>query len=153
MIIREGSWIMPILATLNPINRSTRTPMKKPDLKKTLIILAHAFVIWALCGATIAVGRSSMSMEATLIVHAVGAPVFAALVSAVYFRRFHFTPPLLTSVIFLLFIVAMDAGLVAPVFEKSYAMFTSPLGTWIPFALIFLSSYVTGRVIRGKSLS
>jgi hypothetical protein len=31
-------------------------------------------------------------------------------------------------------VVALDAFIVAPLIERSYAMFTSPLGTWIPFA-------------------
>jgi hypothetical protein len=113
-------------------------------LKKTFITLSHAFVVWALCGATIGIGRSVIGMERTLVVHAVAAPVFAALVSLVYYRKFNYTTPLQTAAIFTLFVMAMDAGLVAPVFEKSYAMFASILGTWIPFALIFLATLVTG---------
>jgi hypothetical protein len=42
--------------------------------------------------------------------------------------------------------MVMDAGIVAPVFEKSYVMFKSVLGTWIPFILIFLATYITGKV-------
>ena len=111
---------------------------------KTLIILLHALVLWGLCGATIAVGRSIMSMETTLVVHAIGATIFAVLVSYNYFKRFSHTTPIQTAIIFLLFIIIMDAGLVAPVFEGSYDMFKNPLGTWIPFILIFLSTYLTG---------
>jgi len=33
---------------------------------------------------------------------------------------------------------------VATFIEKSYAMFASILGTWIPFALIFGSTYLVG---------
>ncbi len=42
----------------------------------------------------------------------------------------------------------MDAGLVAPVFEKSYDMFRSLIGTWIPFILIFISTYLTGLYLK-----
>ena len=42
-------------------------------------------------------------------------------------------------------IVALDALVVAPLFERSYAMFRSALGTWIPFAAIFLASWAAGR--------
>jgi len=38
----------------------------------------------------------------------------------------------------------MDAGIVAPVFQRSYNMFLNPIGTWIPFGLIFLATYFTG---------
>jgi hypothetical protein len=40
--------------------------------------------------------------------------------------------------------MTMDATIVAPVFEKSYAMFASILGTWLPFPSIFVATYFTG---------
>jgi hypothetical protein len=42
--------------------------------------------------------------------------------------------------------------LVAPVFEKSFAMFESVLGTWMPFALIFIATLVTG-LLTGRRTS
>jgi hypothetical protein len=33
---------------------------------------------------------------------------------------------------------------------RSFDMFTSLIGTWIPFALIFASTYLTGRVVSGR---
>jgi len=110
----------------------------------------HAFIVWVLCGMTIAIGRSVISMELTLIIHLIAAPVYACIVSLVYFRKFNFTSPIQTAFIFLLFVIIMDAGLVAPVFEKSFGMFKSMIGTWIPFALIFLSVYITGLLIKRK---
>ncbi len=38
----------------------------------------------------------------------------------------------------------MDFLLVALVILRSLAMFASLLGTWIPFALIFTATYLTG---------
>jgi len=124
--------------------------MNISNLKKIIIVLSHAFIVWALCGATIAIGRSFMSVELTLIIHAIAAPIFAALVSLDYYKKFHYTTPLQTAFIFLLFVIAMDAGLVAPVFEKSYEMFRSILGTWVPFVLIFLSTFITGLTVKKK---
>jgi hypothetical protein len=125
--------------------------MNALSAKKILIILIHAFIVWALCGATIGIGRALTTMELTLIIHAIGAPIFAAAVSLVYYRNFNDTSPRATAVIFLLFVIVMDAGFVAPVLEKSYEMFRSPLGTWIPMALIALSTYVTGLVSHKRS--
>ena len=122
--------------------------MNTSNLKKIIIVLSHAFIVWALCGATIAIGRSFMTMELTLIIHAIVAPIFAALVSLDYYKKFGYTTPLQTAFIFLLFVIAMDAGLVAPVFEKSYEMFRSILGTWVPFVLIFLSTFITGLTVK-----
>jgi len=122
--------------------------MNSLNLKKIIIVLIHAFIVWALCGGTMAIGRSVTTIELTLIIHAIGAPVFAFIVSTVYYKKFNYTSSFWTAFIFLLFIIAMDAGLVAPVFEKSYEMFKSILGTWIPLSLIFLSTYITGLIMK-----
>jgi hypothetical protein len=114
--------------------------------KRIIIILVHGFVIWLLCGATIGIGRSLMQMQTVLLVHAIGAPIFAAFVSLIYFRNFNYTNALQTAVFFLLFVMILDAGLVAPFIEKSFEMFRSFQGTWIPFTLIFLSTYITGKI-------
>jgi hypothetical protein len=120
-------------------------------MKKLIIVLIHALIIWALCGATIAIGRSITTLQLTLRIHVIAAPIFAFLVAIVYYKKFNYTSPMWTAIIFLLLVIALDAGLVALVFEKSYAMFKSILGTWIPFMLIFLSTYITGLIIKGKT--
>ncbi len=114
------------------------------NIGKTAIILAHAIVGWGYCGGLIAVGRQYLSIDTTLIVHAVGAPVGFTLLSWLYHRKFGFTSPLNTAWIFLGVVIALDVFLVALVFEKSFAMFTSLMGTWIPFVLIFGATYITG---------
>lgn len=110
------------------------------------VILAHGIVGWAFCGAIIGIGRQLFSMETTLLIHAIGAPVGFALLSLLYFRKFAFTSPIQTAILFLSIVVALDLFLVAPVFEKSFAMFASVLGTWIPFALIFAATLITGLI-------
>lgn len=116
-------------------------------MKKTIIILAYAFVLWILCGVTMAAGRAVLGLKTALIVHAVAAPVWAGLISWNYFKKYHYTRAFPTAIIFLAFAAAMDAGLVAPVFEKSYAMFRSVVGIWLPFGLIFLATYLVGLAI------
>ena len=114
------------------------------DASKSLIILAHAFVGWVLCAATMGIGMAVTSLEYTLIIHAVAAPIFFAGVSLVYFSKFNFTIPVQTALIFVAFVIAMDFFVVALLINRSLEMFTSPLGTWIPFALIFASTWLTG---------
>ncbi len=121
-------------------------------MKKAVIVGAHALVLWMLCGGTMSVGRSVLGLKTALIVHAVAAPLWAGLVSWHYFRRFTYTAPLPTAFIFLGFVAAADAGLVAPVFEKSFVMFRSVVGVWLPFGLIFLATLLTGLVVRGKNV-
>ena len=117
------------------------------NFKKVLIILAHAFVGWVLCAATMGIGMSVTTLDNTLIIHAIGAPVFFAGVSLVYFRKFNYSPPLRTALYFLAFVVAMDFFLVAMLINRSFEMFTSFLGTWLPFALIFTSTSLTGYFV------
>lgn len=114
------------------------------NIKKVLIILAHAFIGWALCTASMGISQATTTIENALIIHAVGAPIFFTVVSLNYFKRFNFTTPLMTALIFVGFVIFTDFFLVAMLVLKSFEMFTSMLGTWIPFALIFTSTYVTG---------
>ena len=116
---------------------------------KILIILAHAFVGWALCAATMGIGMAVTTLDTTLIIHAIAAPIFFAGISLIYFRKFNYTTPLQTALCFLAFVVAMDFFVVAMLINRSFDMFASVLGTWLPFALIFASTYLTGRLIAG----
>lgn len=116
----------------------------KINHKQLLITLVHALAVWAFCGALIGIGRKLAPFPAVLIIHAIGAPLFAALIAFFYFKKFNYFTPFKTALVFLGFILAMDAGLVAPVFEKSFAMFKSFLGTWLPLLLIFAAVYLIG---------
>jgi hypothetical protein len=119
--------------------------------KRIVILLIHAFVVWALCAATMGIGMAFITLEITLIIHAIGAPIFAAIVSLVYFARFNFTTPLQTALFFIGFVIVVDFFVVALLINRSLEMFTSLLGTWIPFVLIFASTYLTGVLVSGNA--
>lgn len=120
-------------------------------LGKAFTILLHAFIGWALCGATMGIGLGITTLETTLVVHAIGAPIFFSLVTLLYVKRFNYTSPMQTAVMFVVFVVLMDFFVVALLINKSLEMFTSALGTWIPFALIFASTYVTASVVSKRT--
>ena len=117
-------------------------------LKNAAIIIMFGFAIWAFCGALIGIGQIFMSMDTTLIVHAIGAPIGAIFFSAIYFRNFGFTTPLATAFIFVGTALALDFFVVALLIEKSFAMFASVLGVWIPQILIFTATYLTGQFVK-----
>lgn len=114
------------------------------SIKKLTTILIHAFVGWALCGATMGIGMATTSLQNALIIHAIGAPIYFTLVSLMYFKNFNYTTPLQTALVFVGFVITVDFFVVALLINRSLEMFASLLGTWIPFVLIFTSSYVTG---------
>ncbi len=115
--------------------------------RKVFTILTFAFVGWALCTASMVIGMASMSLESALIVHAIGAPIIFTILSLVYFNKFNYTTPLQTAFIFVAFVIVVDFFVVALMINRSLEMFASPLGTWIPFALIFASTYLTGLLL------
>ena len=115
--------------------------------KKLFIIVNHAFIGWVMCAAIMGIGMQIFSMKTTLIIHAIGGPVGFLILSLIYFKNFNYTSPLQTATIFIGFIIFMDFFLIALLIEKSFAMFKSPLGTWIPFALIFLVTFITGLIV------
>ena len=117
------------------------------SFKKIIVILLHAFVGWALCAATMGIGMAATSLQAALLVHALGAPMYFGVVSYIYFSRFGYTRPLPTAVIFVAFVMLVDFMVVALLINKSLSMFESILGTWIPFALIFGSTFITGTIV------
>lgn len=118
--------------------------MQQRRPRNLIMLLLLGVVGWALCGAIVFVGRGLTSMQTTLIVHAAGAPIIFAAISWIYFTQFRATSPLVTALAFVSVVVFLDVFLVALIIERSTEMFASLLGTWIPWALIFLSSYLTG---------
>jgi len=120
---------------------------------KVAIILAFAIVGWAYCGALIGVGRQFFAMDTTLVIHAIGAPIGFAVVSWIYHRYFGFTRPIYTALIFVAVVVALDIFPVAIVFERSFAMFESFIGTWLPWILIVAATWLIGIFASNKANS
>jgi hypothetical protein len=120
------------------------------NVKKSFIIFAHGFVIWVLCMAVMFLGRAITSEQNAFIIHATAAPIISALVALNYFKRFHYTSPLVTAIIFVAVPAVLDFLIVSLLILHSMDMFLSPgsiLGTWIPLALIFLAALLTGLIV------
>jgi len=117
------------------------------DALRALTIGAHGIAIWGLCGGVMEGARAAIGQDGALVVHAIAAPLIAAAVTASYRRWFGYARPAPTAVAFTAVPMLLDAAVIAPFAEHSYAMFASPVGTWIPFALIFASSYLTGTLV------
>lgn len=122
----------------------------KTRVGRGFVIGLHGVAIWALCGGVMESARAAIGQDNALVVHAVAAPIIAAAVSASYVRRFGYTRPAPTAAVFTVIPMLLDATVIAPFAEHSYAMFTSALGTWIPLALIFVSTYATTTLMSGQ---
>jgi len=116
--------------------------------RKILIVIAHGFVGWALCGATMGIGMATTSMENAMVIHAAAVPFIFGTLTFAYFRRIGDWHPLKVAGAFLGVVIVLDVLVVALLIERSFEMFRSPLGTWLPFALAFLSTLLAGKVTR-----
>jgi len=118
--------------------------MDKADYIRLLIVLIYAFIGWTLCGAVMFIFTAVTTELIALIIHAIAAPIIFAVVSSFYFKKYDFTTPLETAALFVAFVILLDFIVVALLIDRSLAMFGNVLGTWIPFVLIFISTYYTG---------
>jgi hypothetical protein len=109
-----------------------------------------ALMIWMACGAVMGIGQATATKDNALLIHLLAAPVIVAIVSWIYFTRSGSGRVAFTAAVFTAIPFALDLFLVALVLLRSLDMFTSPIGTWIPFALIFAVTYVTGRVVSAR---
>ena len=126
--------------------------MKNMTVRRWLVLIAFALVGWGICGAIIGIGRSLTSMENTLIIHALAVPLVFGVLAWLYFHFFGYTSALQTALLFTGLAILLDATVISLLVEKSYAMFGSILGTWIPFGLIFLATWLVGRNTKTKRL-
>lgn len=124
--------------------------MRELGARKITVIALFGLVGWALCGAIVFIGMEIASMDTTLTVHAIGAPVIFTTLSWIYFTRFGYTKPLTTAAVFLGIVIFMDVFLVALIINRSMEMFESLIGTWIPWALIFISTFLTGWFVEAR---
>ncbi len=116
-------------------------------MRHAAAIVVFAVAGWALCAASIGVGFSVMTQTTALIVHAIVAPIVFTGLSWIYFTRFAYTTPLVTAALFLGIVAALDVVVVAAIILRSFAMFGSLLGSWLPFVLIFAATWATGIAV------
>ncbi len=112
-------------------------------------LIGLALVLWGACGSVVAIGRRLWSIETTLRVHLIAAPIIAFLVAAVHRELAPEFDPLLRAAAITIIVALLDALVVAPLFERSYAMFRSVIGTWLPFASIFAAAWAGGVLAPG----
>ena len=141
----ECTYLFPTFLTL-PLNQ--KGLRMRFFMRRLSLFLLFALIGWVVCGGIVMGGRLIMSMQATLIAHAIGAPMVFGILAFIYHRLVPGTSPFGLAVMFLGFVVFMDIFVVALLVEKSFEMFLSPLGTWIPLILNFLSIWAVGNLTK-----
>jgi hypothetical protein len=114
-------------------------------------VVGHALAGWLVSGATIGVGRLLVSPRATLVVHAAVAPLAFGLLARHHVRSYPASAPMATSLAKRAVVAGLDAFFVAPILERSYAMFGGVLGICLPLRLIFTSTRLVGRMTEHRA--
>ena len=112
-------------------------------------LVGLALVLWGAYGAIIAIGRRLWSLDTTLRVHLIAAAIIAFLVAAAHKELVPEFDPLLRAAAITIIVMFLDTAVVAPLFERSCAMFRSVIGTWLPFVAIFAAAWAAGVSVPG----
>jgi hypothetical protein len=113
--------------------------------------LRGAAAAWAACGITFMVARAALGTEAAVWIHLAAAPVIGAAATLLVWGHPRHPGVLLTAAAIAGVPALLDAIVVAPFLERSFAMFASLLGTWLPLAMLFAASAATGAGLRARS--
>lgn len=126
-------------------------------------LLAHAVLGWTACALIMALLMTTLTTGVAQALHALAAPVLFGFVAAHYFKRSNTFSPLLTATVFVTTVALLDLGIVAAVVLRSFEMFGSFMGVWLPLLLIFavtltvgtarLTAHVHRRAAFGGSVS
>ena len=122
------------------------------NLIRTIVILLFGIIGWAACGAVFYVSEIIFKTYLAILIHFILAPVIFAVLSYVYFKYFNLTSSIKTAVVVTGIVIALDFFIVALLIEKNFQMFTSVMGTWLPFAFIFITVFTTGLNFNDKTL-
>jgi hypothetical protein len=116
--------------------------------KKPAIILTFGISGWAACGIIMFTLLHITTIYLSLIIHFIATPFIFLAISNLYFKKFDYTTPFVTAVIFTVIVMILDFFVVAMVIEKNLEMFESVMGTWLPFLFIFLTVWLRGLAIH-----
>jgi menaquinone-dependent protoporphyrinogen oxidase len=119
----------------------------EPAARSRLRWATHGLAGWALCAILMGGLSQLTSRDVAVAVHAGVAPLIFMAVAVHYFRAWGAREPLPTALAWTALVVALDAGLIAGVVLRDFAMFESFVGTWLPLGLIFLATWVTGMIV------
>ncbi len=130
--------------------------MKSKVIQKTRqfsSLITHAFLGWCWSGALTGLGQLLISLETLLIIHTFLGPLGIGLLAWRFHQNFPGIQPLNTACWFTGIIIFLNVVLTAPFFENSFSIFSSIIGTWLPFILIFGAVYLAGYLSIRKAHS
>jgi len=149
----SGDWRDPARIRAWAFEIATRLPSARPatpidhPARSWGRLVAHAVAGWSVCAAIMAGLLAVTSLTAATVVHAIAAPLIFVAVAKHYFGARGVRGALPVALAFTAIVAALDLAVVAAVIQRSFAMFESIAGTWLPLALIFLVTWAAGAIM------
>ncbi|MBR9997586.1 MAG: hypothetical protein KFF73_01385 [Cyclobacteriaceae bacterium] len=123
------------------------------NFSKIIAILSFGTIGWVLSGLIFYFARMFLGNYLAVLVHFVFSPLAFIGLSYLYFRYINITSSLITAAFVTGIVIGLDFFVIGLLIEKNFRIFTSIMGTWLPFLLIFLSVFLTGLNFNDRSLS
>jgi hypothetical protein len=122
-------------------------PAIDPPARSLARLLGYGVIGWALCAALMGLLLQTVPDSAAVALHAVAAPLIFTGLAVNYFRARGSREPRPTAIAFTATVAVLDAVIVAGLVLRDFAMFASFAGTWLPFGLILLVTWITGLTL------
>lgn len=107
-------------------------------------LIAHGVAGWAACAAVLMLLLAITSTNTAIILHTIAAPIIFAIVSQRYFAARGTREPILTAAAFTAIVAILHLVVVSGLFIGSFAMWRTVTGMWLPLALVFFATWITG---------
>ena len=130
-------WVLAAPAALSGLQRSGLV------LGRTL---GAAILGWLACGLVFGLARAAFGIGPAIGIHLVAAPAIGAAATRLAWTEPRHPGPLATAATLAGTAALLDAVVVAPFVERSFATFASPAGTWLPLAAVFAASAAAGAL-------
>ncbi len=108
--------------------------------------LGYGFFGATLSGAFMTASLRLVGLTPTLVLHAFLAPALFTFLAVRYFKARGARDPLPTAIAWTSIVIALDL-LLAGGIERSFEMFRSFAGAWLPYCSVFIVTWITGFVI------
>jgi menaquinone-dependent protoporphyrinogen oxidase len=150
---RGGDWRNPdrVRAWALHVARALPTAMPglaiDPPARSMGRLVMHGVVGWALCAAVRVRLIEVASVGVAHAVHAAIAPLVFACLAIHYFGARGAREPIAAALAWTAIVAALDAGIVAGVVLFDFTMFRSFVGTWLPFVLVLVITWLIGLVV------
>jgi hypothetical protein len=110
-------------------------------------LVAHGVLGWALCAAAMAILVAVSPHDIALVIHATAAPVVFAGIAWHDFRAPGARGAPGAALAFVAIVTLLDVVVIAGLVQRSFAMFGSMIGLWVPLGLIGIVTWAIGEWI------